>query len=39
MKNGELYRQFAIHHSVDKDTYSTTIFWILVPSVVLVCTM
>lgn len=39
MKNGELYCQFAIHRLADKDTYSTTIFWTLVPSVVLVCTM
>lgn len=39
MKNGELYCQFAIHHSSCKDTYSITIFWTLVPSVVLVCTM
>ena len=30
MKNGELYCQFAIHHSSCKDTYSITTFLILV---------
>ena len=30
MKNGEMYCQFAIHHSSCKDTYSITTFLILV---------
>ena len=28
MKNGEMYCQFAIHHSSCKDTYSITTFLI-----------